>query len=383
MSAVFPLGALLLAVSIASTIYWTAALTCVAAFGRRRRAVSAFAPPVSVLKPLCGRDPGLLENLRSFCEQDYPDYQIVFGVPHPDDPAVDVVEALAERYPGRDIALVVGHRAAGSNPKMSNVVNLYGAAKHDVLVLSDGDIRVGPGYLQAVVGPLEDPATGLTTCLYRGVAADGPWSRLGALFVNQWFFPSALVGASLAPMDHAFGATQAARREVLEDVGGFPAVADYLADDFMLGQLVTRRGRRVTLASYVVDTVVTDRKLPAFFFHELRWARTLRAVRPLGYFFSVITYGFPFAVLALVMAPAAWGVVACAAHVLVRVAASRTIDRTLSIRGGSGWWLPVRDTLSLLLWALAFAGRTVRWRGRRFTVERDGRLTAAPDARAR
>jgi ceramide glucosyltransferase len=377
---VFPLGALLLAVSIASTIYWAAALRRVAVFGRRRRALPTSAPAVSVLKPLCGIDPALSENLQTFCEQDYPNFQVVFGVRDPDDPALDVVEALAERYPALDIALVVADRVAGVNPKMSNVVNLYDAAKHDVLVLADSDIRVGPDYLRAVVAELEAADTGLATCLYRGVRARGRSSALGALFVNHWFFPSALVGEALAPIDHAFGATVAMRREVLEAVGGFAAVADYLADDFMLGQLVARHGWRVVLSPYVVDTVLTDRSPRAFFLHELRWARTLRAVRPLGYFFSVITYGFPLSLLALAAAPTSpWVLLAVAAHVAVRTAASRTITRTLGLSdGGSSFMLPLRDALSLLLWGLAFAGRIVHWRGCRYAVHRDGRLVPAP-----
>jgi ceramide glucosyltransferase len=227
------------------------------------------------------------------------------------------------------------------------------------------------------VAPLADPSVGLVTCLYRGVTSGGLASTLGAMFINEWFVPGALVGARLAPLRNAFGATLACRRDVLASIGDFAALADHLADDYMMGALISRRGLRVVLAPYLVSNIVVEQDLRSLVFHELRWSRTFRTVRPLPYAGSVVTHGLPLAGLLLLAAgltPVA--VAAAAANVLIRFAGRVVLYRRLGVPLG---WLttclvPARDLLSFVLWAASFVGREVRWGGERFSVDAEGRL---------
>ncbi len=229
---------------IFAAVYWLAAFASVVLYRRRRPCTSDVAPSVTMLKPLRGDDGQLYENLRSFCLQDYRSFEIVFGVRHFHDPAVAVVERLRHEFPGLELKLVADSRTIGTNLKVSNLANLVRHAKYDTLIVADSDMRVGPGYVRAVVGPLEDRRVGLVTCLYRGVAPYGVAYRLGAMFINEWFLPAALVGTHVERLRHAFGATNACRRDTLRSIGGFEAVADQLADDYMLGWLVSGRSLR-------------------------------------------------------------------------------------------------------------------------------------------
>ncbi len=370
----------LVALAFVAAGYWAWAAYRAHVFARRRPAPSGFTPPVSVLKPLCGAQPLLYETLRSFCEQAYPCFQIVFGVTDPADPAIHVVHRLMEEFPALDLVLVSDSHALGANPKVSNVVNIYKSARHDVVVLADSDVRVGSDYLRTVVAPLADPGTGLVTCLYRAAPMPGLPSALGAMYINDWFFPSALVAAGLRPLAYAFGATIACRRDVLDALGGFGSVVDYLADDYMLGHAVAETARRVELSPLVVQTVVHEQNFRALVDHELRWARTIRSVRPVGYLMSFVTFGFPLSLLAL----ACGGVTpvtmaALAANIVARLGGRRVVLRTAGARprGHDPFLLPLRDVLSLGIWLLSFSGRTVRWYGRPFTVDRNSRLRRA------
>jgi ceramide glucosyltransferase len=366
----------LLVLAAMSAAYWLGALWSTTTFRRQLVRRSTFAPHVTILKPLCGAGGRLYESLRSFCEQDYPHYQIVVGVRSADDPAVTVVYRLMAEYPTLDLRLVVSDRLAGANPKVSNLANLYEAAKYDILVVADSDIRVGPDYLRTVVAPLEDREVSLVSCLYRGIADRNVWATLGAMFINEWFYPSALVGERLEGVAHAFGATMVCRRETLERIGGFGALAAYLADDYRLGQLITRDGGRVVIARYVVDTAVTAATFRDLFLHELRWARTYRTARPLGYFFSVVTLALPIAIFgALVGGPVAAAVLLLGIRLAGSVMFSRDLELPVTWRHLC--LVPVRDTLSLAVWALSFLGRTVYWAGHRFRVDKDGKLTPA------
>ena len=270
---------MLLALALLSALYWLGAFVCTAAFARRRRSGPGWTPPVSVLKPLLKDDGHLYDNLRSFCAQDYPVFEVLFGVQDENDPAVQVVDRLVREFPQHDLRLIVNARVIGSNRKMCDVANLFREAKHDLFVLADSDMRVRPDYLGAVVAPLRDSAVGLVTCLYKSVARRDLGSTLAAMFVNEWFFPAALVAARLERMRHAFGATIACRRDQITDIGGFETLADYLADDYMLGALISRHGLRVALSPYVVENVVGEKYLSSHFFHELRWTRTFRPPR--------------------------------------------------------------------------------------------------------
>jgi hopanoid biosynthesis associated glycosyl transferase protein HpnI len=216
-------------------------------------------PPVTVLKPLCGEEPGLYECLRSFCEQDYPQFQIVFGVRNSRDSAVAVVFRLMREFPTKDLRIAIDGRLHGSSPKVSNLINMMPLASHDYFVIADSDVRVTRSYLASVVAPLLDPGVGIVTCGYRGWPRGGLWSLLGCLFINEWFMPSVCVAAMTGSRSFAFGATIAIRRHVLDGVGGFRSIANQLADDYRLGELTRRMGLRTVLSEVVVDTYVSER----------------------------------------------------------------------------------------------------------------------------
>lgn len=329
-------------------------------------------PPITVLKPLYGAEPETYTCLRSFCDQNYPSFQIVFGVAEASDPVVPVIERLQREFPTVDIQLAIDRRQHGSNRKVSNLINMMPLVRHDNLVIADSDVWVPTDYLANLIAPLTDSGVGVVTCTYRGRPRRGLWAALGAMFINDWFLPSVRVAASAGSRSFAFGATIAIRREVLSSVGGFKAVKDHLADDYRLGDLTRRAGLRTVLSRMVVDTVVTETTFKQLARHELRWLRTIRAVNPLGYCFSAVTFGFPIAAIGCVLAegsPATLGMLAAitAARWLLYVR-TRRLD-------GPTWHvllLPLRDAMSLALWACSFRTRRVQWRDSHFDVARDG-----------
>jgi len=362
-------------------------------------AVQAVEPQaVSVLKPLCGDEPGLYGNLATFCHQAHPRYQIVFGVRDAADPAVQVVRRLQAEYPGCDIALAINPARHGSNPKVSNLINMLALARHDLLVLADADIAVAPDYLQRVTAPLVDTRTGVVTSLYRGRAVGGWWSRLGAQFIDDWFAPSVRVAHAGGSSSFAFGATIALRRDALHTVAGFRALADRLADDYWLGELTRRHGLATVLSDVVVRTDVTEDSLPALWRHELRWMRTIRSLNPAGFAFTFITFTWPMLLIGLVLAPgplsAALLIVGGLARSMLAAAAAAADSHARGAPTGpaaqapgtaSGVAVaplaavlraPVRDLLLLAEWAAALVGSRVHWREDIFTV-RD-RIPVAP-----
>jgi len=313
-------------------------------------------PPVTVLKPLHGDEPNLYENLRSFCVQSYPGIQVVFGVRNGTDPAAAVVERLRVDLPEVDIELVVDARVYGNNFKISNLINMVARAKHDLLVVADSDMRAGPDYLDGVIGPLLDPGVGLVTCLYRGRP----------------------VGAG----DGCFGATMALRRQTLEQVGGFEAFRDRLADDYALGAAVRGLGQRVVLSPHIVDTQVCEPDFATLFRHELRWARTLRSIEPLGYGASIVTHPLPTALLLL----AASGPTPCTVAIFAAVLACRMVyntvtDSALAVPPSASWLMPLRDLVSVAVLIASFCGTSVTWREQKFRVAADGQLTLDGDLR--
>ncbi len=337
-------------------------------------------PPMTILKPICGLETALYENLRSFCEQDYPDCQIVFGVRETSDPAVDVVRRLIREYPRRDLQLVVDDRLTGSNYKVSNLANMYHAARHDILVIADSDMRVERHYLRALAAEFADRRVGAVTCLYRGVPAAGLASRLSAMAINEWFLPSVLVALRFRKLDFCFGSTMAVRREALAAAGGFASLASLLADDHMLGKRISRAGYRVVLSPYVVDNIIAEPDLGSALGRELRWARTILSLEPAGYALSAITYAVPVTLLcaaidvrAGILQTLAWCLVAAAAG--LRVLMHFVARWRLHIREPAAPWLaPLRDLLGFLIWAAGFLGRDVSWRGRRFSIDKGGQL---------
>jgi ceramide glucosyltransferase len=357
--------------------YLCAVLVAVRRFARRKAPPPTARPPVSILKPLCGDEPGLYENLRSFCVQDYPAVQVVFGVRDADDPAAAVVRRLIADLPAAELSLVVDGRLHGANYKISNVINMMAVARHDTLVLADSDMRVAPDYLDRIVAPLGDPQTGLVTCLYVGEPTDrGLCARLASLFINHGFLPSVLVGQLAGGRQDCFGATVALRRSVLERIGGFGALRDRLADDHALGEAVRGLGLRVALARHLVTDRVSDSDPAEMLRRELRWARTIRTIAPYGFAGSaIVAQPVPLALLATIVegfSPPA--LAAFAAVVACRLATTRLVDRLLDAPRLPLELVPLRDVLSFAVLIASYCSRRIEWRGRRYRVLADGSL---------
>jgi ceramide glucosyltransferase len=281
------------------------------------------------------------------------------------------------------LSLIIDDTIIGSNYKVSNLANMFGLARNDIIVIADSDMRVCQNYLKAVAAPFKDPQVGAATCVYSGRAAGKLPSKLGALFINDWFLPSALIPAIFSKLTYCFGATMAIRRSNLEQFGSFNALANVLADDFMLGRLVHQQGYRVALVPYIVENVIEDPSLKSLFLHELRWARTIRSVEPLGYAASAITEIIPLAMVAMVCLYLvtgsflyAGGIFAVAA--VLRLALHYTISSTVPGRGNAAPLLvPLRDVMSPVIRLSSYFGRKVTWREREFVIQSNARLEPA------
>ncbi len=342
-------------------------------------------PPITVLKPLHGQEPLLAEALATLCEQDYPAaYQIVCGVNEEADAAIAIVSALQTRYPNRQIALVVDPTPHGSNPKVGNLINMLPAARHDVLVIADSDVHARPDYLRRLAEALDAPGVGLVTTLYSGLPAFRSFAgQLSATQITHGFLPGALMARTLGRRD-SLGATMCLRRETLIRVGGFEALKNHLADDNVLGRRVRAEGLDIALAQTVVATTVPERTVAALWSHELRWARTIRTLEPVGFAASVLQYPLFLAALTLVASGAAvWSLVLALGVFLVRGLAVTGIDRALRpmLEGlafrGPLWLLPLRDLLSAAEWIASHAGRQVAWRGLTLQADTPPRLSAS------
>ncbi len=360
--------------------YLVGAAVAVVRFARHPLPAAAERPPVTVMKPLHGAEPGLYENLHSFTQQDYPVVQLVLGVGNANDGALPTARALIRDLPKSDIALVVDARVRGSNQKVANLENMLEAARHDMLVIADSDMRVDQRYLAAVTAPLLDPGAGAVTCLYQGVATAGKWAELGALHINFGFLPSVLAAEALGVNRGCFGATIAMRRETLGRIGGFMRVRDELADDQRIGEQVRAQGLAVVLSRYLVEARVSEPSLASLWFHELRWARTIRTIAPAGFAGSVLTHAVAISVLG-VMATG-FGLTACVFLVIsvtLRWASARVIAGALGFPAPKLWLLPLRDALSFAVFVASFFGRRVFWRDQLFQVAPSGRMSADGD----
>jgi ceramide glucosyltransferase len=334
--------------------------------------------PVSILKPLRGTDHEMFESFRSHCLQDYPEYEIVFGVSDANDPAIQLVEQLKAEFPQRAITLMVCRENLGANTKVSNLAQMVREACYEYLIVNDSDIRVEPDYLRRVLAPLADPKVGLVTCLYCGIANATLGSRLESLGISTDFCVGVLVAQTVENgIRFGLGSTLAFRRRDLQAIGGFEALVDYLADDYQIGSRIATLGLKVKLSDVVVDTFLPRYTLRGFFDHQLRWARTVRDSRFWGYVGLGLTFGLPWAVLALIFsrgAAWAWALLACTAAIRLAVAIvvgksvlqDRQVVRSLTL-------IPVRDVFALLVWIVSFAGHRVVWRGDHFSLE-EGKL---------
>jgi len=357
----------------------------------RRTAAGGYTPPVSLLKPLYGLDRELEENLESFFRQDYPCYEILCSVREETDPAVAVVRRLQEKYPAVPVRLLLTGQPPYLNAKVHGMEALLEAAAHEVLVINDSDVRAAPGYLRSVVAPLAEtmqgmtvgpsaaPPVGMVTCISRGVPGRSLWSLLEALSMSLQFVAGVLAAAVTEGIQFSLGPTMVIRKATVNQIGGFRRLADYLADDFVLGQLVAEAGYRVVLAPAIPDHLVCNESFADSLRHRLRWERSSRRSRPAGYLGQVFTHGLPLALVAWALAPAG------NALALPLVAACLTMRTLLAWAVGwrllrdpafrAYWWLlPLQDILSFLIWLWAFFGGEIEWRGTRFRVLRGGKL---------
>ncbi|MGF6482454.1 bacteriohopanetetrol glucosamine biosynthesis glycosyltransferase HpnI [Paraburkholderia sp. JPY419] len=346
---------------------------------------------VSVLKPLCGAEPRLYENLRTFCEQRHQLFQLVLGVSSPHDPAIAVVRRLQAAYPKCDIELAIDTRVHGSNLKVSNLINMAARARHDVIVIADSDIAVDSDYLDSVAAPLADPSVGVVTCLYVARGVGGFWPRVGALFINEWFAPSVRVAHAMGSRRFGFGATLALRRATLERIGGFEALKNCLADDYWLAEHVRALGLQTVLSRVMVATDVIEPTFAALWQRETRWLRTIRSVNPPGFVSLLITFPTPWlltsaglTVSLATCAHAPFAAVVASASATALCVGARLLLHLRAARRARTFWrdlplVPLRDTLLALQWLVSAFGSHVVWRGERMrlgtpSAERSGRL---------
>ena len=368
---------------VSSSLYYFLCLWSAARFlGERTRISPAPAlplAPVSILKPLKGIDPEIYESFRSHCRQDYPEYEIIFGVSDPNDPAVESVKALQREFPERRIQVVVSPTILGANVKVSNLAQMLSRARYDLLIVNDSDIRVEADYLRKVVAPLADSQVGMVTCLYRGVAAATLGSHVEALGISTDFCAGVLAARQLeSGIRFGLGSTLAFRRSDLEKIGGFPSIVNHLADDYELGKRISELGLAVKLSDVVVETFLPAYNLRDFFAHQLRWARGVRAARAAGYFGLAFTFGILWALSAVAVSGGAlWSLAALVFTLCLRFAVALFVGWNI-LRDPQvlryAWLIPLRDLIAVGVWEVSLAGHTVSWRGDRFTLK-DGKLT--------
>ncbi len=335
------------------------------------RALTSF-EPVSVLKPLAGLDLDLETNLRTFFEQDYPQFEILFALRSLEDPAAAIVAKLQKEYPAISSKLVITGEPPYANAKVYSLERMFAEASYDLIVMGDSDVRVSPSLLRTIAAEFQDDRIGVATCPYRAIPGPSLWSRLEATGMNTDFWGSALVARTLEGMRFAVGPTIAVRRLVLQSIGGFDRVKDYLAEDFVIGKFAAEAGHGVMLSSYVIEHHIGDSTLGDNIEHRLRWARSTRRSRPAGYVGQLFTMPLPLAILVCAFAPAWWPVLPVT--LFVRVLAAWAVSSRV-LRARINWLLvPIEDMMGFCFWLAGFFGDTISWRGRRYRLFADGKF---------
>jgi ceramide glucosyltransferase len=377
---------LVLGLAVAPALYYLAVLGCAWFFFRRRGDPAPdFCPPVSLLKPMRGLDRDTYQNLAGFCRQRYANYELLIGVDNAHDPAIPVIDQLIADFPHAAIRVLIGSSLSGSNNKVTKLCRLAREAQYDLLVASDSDIRVDPDYLRRVVLPFRDPGVGAVTCLYRGVPGPSLWSELEDVALTSDFLAGVLVARKLG-VRFLLGATMAVRRQALDRIGGFEALADAAADDHELGSRVAASGYRVEFAGSTVETECSSRSLADFFRHQLRWAVVTRESRPWGHFGLLFAQGLPWAIAAAALTPSRIVAAAyAAAYVGLRLGSAFTVG-VWGLRDallGRKWWLTfVSDALGFAVWLASLFATRVVWQDAAYAV-RDRRLIPLPVAEVR
>jgi len=368
------IAGLLVAVAALGCLYLLVGCIALSTFGARRRNAVCTTVPVSILKPLHGAEPCLSRRLASFCRQDYAaPVQVICGVQDPADPAVAIARLLATSPEAARFDLVIDAHGHGSNPKMSNLINMLPAAQHDVLVMTDSDIEVGPDYLARIVAELQRPGVGAVTCLYHGVPLSGRWSSHAALGINTHFLPNAVTALTLRLARPCFGSTIAISRDLLARIGGLAAFADQLADDYEIGRAVRSAGHEVAIPAFTIGHACFHERLRGLFARELRAARTVRSIAPVGYAGAFLTHPFPLA-LAGALLGGEYALAAAAAALACRAALCICAERAFRLPRQPYWLIPSRDLLSFGVYIWSFFGMRVQWRGSRYRVGTDGSL---------
>jgi len=363
----------LAAPALAAAVYYLLALIEALRWMREHAPVgnSAVWPAISILKPVHGRDPGFYEAIRSHAEQDYPEFEMLFGTSDPGDPALADIERLAREFPNRNIRAIITTPTA-PNAKAGTLGELARLARYPVLLVNDSDIAVEPGYLRAAAAPLEDPGVGIVTALYRARAESRP-GRWEALGIATEFAPSVLVARLIGVAEFALGSTMAFRAADLERIGGFAAIEHFLADDYQLGLHISKLGLRVVFTPAVVETSLGGESWGDAWRHQLRWSRTIRVSRPSGYYGYVVTHATLWALVAL--AAGVWK--AALAALALRLAAGICVGAFL-LRDRAvpreAIFIPFRDLWGFAVWVGGLFGNTVDWRGQRLRLRRDGRI---------
>ncbi len=358
-------------------LYLVCAAVVSAIFAGKAISAPTAPPSVSILKPLKGSEPALFRNLTSFCAQAYPaPVQLIFGVQDVNDEAIAVVQRLKASFPDQDLQLVIEPAAHGMNLKISNLINMIPTARHQCIVLSDSDIGVPADYLLRVAAAFEEPGVGGVTCLYHGVAVTGFWSKLAALAIDAHFLPNVLIGLQSGLAKPCFGSTVALHRSRLAEIGGFEAFSDSLADDYEIGAALRDKGLSIAVPPLLVGHSCGESSLAELWRHELRWARTIRMVEPLGHAGSVVTHPLPFALLAVATGTPVAGSALAILAILCRIVLLHVTTRSHRLALPPYWLVPIRDLFSFAIFVWSFCGRDITWRGRNYRVRVDGTLSA-------
>ena len=387
--------------TLSSSVYLALVLAGVLRFRRAsnithaHRSTAKAGPGVTLLKPLHGVEPRLRENLETFFRQQYPEFELVFGLRSERDPALHIVRDLIAQYPGVSVRVVISGEPTWPNAKVYNLNRMRAAASHDYFIISDSDVSVSPGYVASVMDELLQPGVGVVTCPYRGIATRGVWSKLEALGMSVELPSGVLVANLLEGMKFALGPTMAIRRDCLDAIGGFPALADYLADDFVLGNRAAAAGYEVVLSHCIVDHIIVQSGMAASFQHQVRWTKSTRRSRPKGHLGTGLTFAIPFGIVGLlgaVLSGPSYLAVTGLPHLGVALFLCAVANRTLqcwavgyvALHDRQALRLallyPLRDLLGFFFWAASyFGGRDTTWRGERYVISADGRMIRHPE----
>ena len=379
--------AALLLVALAPFGYYIVAIIAARRFFSKRATPLAadFTPPVSILKPIYGLDRETYENYASFCRQDYPEFEILFCVSDDRDPAVPVIQKIIEDFPERPIRLLVGSEPLGASDKVNKLCRMVREARHEIVIVTDSDVRVDPGFLRAIAGAFRDPEVGGVTCLYRGLTDGSFAAGLEAMGNSTDFAAGVLVNWLGGKIDFMLGAIMATTKKNLAEIGGFESLVDYFCDDFELGNRIAKKGHPIELSPFPVSIVYPRETLAEAFRHQVRWNLSIRYSRPAGHLGLIFTQGLPWTILAALVAPSATIALAyVAAYVVLRSEMARNVgvwgmqDGALRAKLAL---LPVRDAFAFLVWLASFLPQRIRWRGKEFYV-RNRRLISAASTRA-